>query len=408
MGLDLKLGFAASALAILATTMELTGCSGGGGSKNPSEAASAPAAARPADAKGGGEPATAASVDLNDTQVKSVHIARVGDYTFPRQRVAVGNIDFNEDLAVQVFSPYPGRIIQALAQLGDQVEKGKTLFTIDSPDLVQAESTLIAAAGVYDLTSAALTRAKELFQTQGIAEKDMQQAMSDQQTAEAALKAGRDAVRVFGKSEAEIDEIVAKRKIDPALVVPSPINGRVTARNAQPGLFVQPGSPPAPYSVADLSTMWMLADVTETDIPMFRLGQAVRVKVLAFPDRDFEGRVTNIGATVDPTTRTVVVRSEIRDPKHELRPGMFATYAINVQAPVRGIAVPLASIVREGDGTMTAWVTTDGHHFTRRIVKLGLQEDGFDQVLEGLQAGEQVVTDGAVFLSNMLNAGSQS
>ncbi|HYA66643.1 MAG TPA: efflux RND transporter periplasmic adaptor subunit [Burkholderiaceae bacterium] len=391
---------------MLAATVELASCSGGA-SKDAAEASKAAAARAGENPSAAGQTA-APSVDLNDTQVKTVRIAPVGFHTFPRQRVAVGNIDFNEDMDVQVFSPYAGRIIQAFAQLGDQVQKGKTLFTIDSPDLVQAESTLIAAAGVYDLTSAALARAKELFQTQGIAEKDMQQAMSDQQTAEGALKAGRDAVRVFGKSEAEIDEIVAKRKIDPALVVPSPINGRITARNAQPGLYVQPGSAPAPYSVADLSTMWMLANVTESDIPVFRLGQPLRVKVLAFPDRDFEGKVTNIGATVDPTTRTVLVRSEIRDPNHELRPGMFATYVINVETPVKGLAVPLAGIVREGDGTMTAWVTSDGHHFTRRIVKIGLQEDGLDQIVEGLQAGEQVVTDGAVFLSNMLNAGSES
>ncbi|HYA58813.1 MAG TPA: efflux RND transporter periplasmic adaptor subunit [Burkholderiaceae bacterium] len=402
-----KLVGAASALAILAVVMGIDGCSGGA-SKDASQSAK-DEAARPAEGKAAGEQSTQTSVDLNDTQVKTIRFAPVGTRSFPRQRVAVGNIDFNEDLAVQVFSPYAGRIIQAFAQLGDEIEKGKALFTIDSPDLVQAESTLIAAAGVYDLTSAALTRAKGLFETQGIAEKDLQQAISDQQSAEGALKAARDAVRVFGKSEAQIDEIVAKRKIDPALVVPCPISGRVTARNAQPGLFVQPGSPPAPYAVADLSTMWMLADVTESDIPMFRLGQSVRVKVLAFPDREFEGKVTNIGATVDPTTRTVLVRSEIRDPKHELRPGMFATYVINVEAPVKGIAVPLAGIVREGDGTMTAWVTTDGHRFTRRIVKVGLQEGGFDQILEGLQVDEQVVTDGAVFLSNMVNsAGTES
>jgi len=401
MGLGHKLGGVASALATLAVLMGIAGCSGT--SKDASEGAK-PSAAKPAESKATGDQGTQPSLDLNDTQVKTIRFGPVGTHTFPRQRVAVGNIDFNEDLAVQVFSPYAGRIIQAFAQLGDGIEKGKPLFTIDSPDLVQAESTLIAAAGVYELTSAALTRAKGLFETQGIAEKDLQQATSDQQTAEGALKAARDAVRVFGKSDAQIDEIVAQRKIDPALVVPCPISGRVTARNAQPGLFVQPGSPPAPYAVADLSTMWMLADVTESDIPMFRLGQSVRVKVLAFPDRDFEGKVTNIGATVDPTTRTVLVRSEIRDPKHELRPGMFATYVINVEAPVKGIALPLEGIVREGDGTMTAWVTTDGHHFTRRIVKIGLQEGGFDQILEGLQSGEQAVTDGAVFLSNMVNS----
>jgi len=402
MRLGHKLVGAASALAIVAMGMGTVGCSGGA-SKDASESAKA-ASAHPAEGKETQAQGAQPSLDLNDTQAKTIHFAPIGTRAFPRQRVAVGNIDFNEDLAVQVYSPYAGRIIQAFAQLGDEIEKGKALFTIDSPDLVQAESTLIAAAGVYELTSAALTRAKGLFETQGIAEKDLQQAMSDQQTAEGALKAARDAVRVFGKSDAQIDEIVAQRKIDPALVVPCPISGRVTARNAQPGLFVQPGSPPAPYAVADLSTMWMLADVTESDIPMFRLGQSVRVKVLALPEREFEAKVTNIGATVDPTTRTVLVRSEIRDPKHELRSGMFATYVINVEAPVKGIAVPLAGIVREGDGTMTAWVTTDGHHFTRRIVKVGLQEGGFDQILEGLQAGEQVVTDGAVFLSNMVNS----
>lgn len=407
MGLRHQLGVAAYALALLATGIGIGGCS-----REPSKGASGDAAqsaeARPGEGKASVDQVSAPSVDLNDTQVKTVRIAPVSTHTFPRQRVAVGSIDFNEDLAVQVFSPYAGRIIKAYALLGDEVEKGKTLFTIDSPDLVQAESALIAAAGVYDLTSAALTRAKGLFETQGISEKDLQQAISDQQSAEGALKASRDAVRVFGKSEAEINEIVAKRKIDPALVVPSPISGRITARNAQPGLFVQPGAVPAPYIVADISTMWMMANVVESDSPLFRLGQSVRVKVAAFPNREFEGKITNIGATVDPATRTLLVRSEIRDPRHELRPGMFANYVINVDTPVKGIAMPLAGVVREGDGTMTVWVTTDGHHFTRRIVKVGLQDDGFDQILEGLKAGEQVVTDGAVFLSNMLNIGSQS
>jgi cobalt-zinc-cadmium efflux system membrane fusion protein len=377
----------------------LAGCS-------PSASKESPDAAKPAS----GEATANApiSVELNQTQRKSIHTGIAAVRVFPQQRVAVGSIDFNEDLAVQVFAPYQGRIIQARAQLGDSVDKGSVLFTIDSPDLVQAESNLIAAAGVYELTTVALARARHLLDSQGIAEKDMQQAISDQQSAEGSLKAARDAVRVFGKGETEIDEIVAKRKIDPALVVVSPVSGRVTARDAQPGLLVQPGNAPAPYAVADLSTMWMLANVQESDSPLFRAGQDVRVKVMAFPDRDFSGRITNIGATVDPASRTVLVRSEVRDPKHELRPGMFATFVIDVAKPVQGVAIPLAGIVREGDGTMTAWVTTDGSHFTRRIVKIGLQQDGYDQVTEGVQGGEQVVIDGAVFLSNMLNANADS
>ncbi len=383
----------------------------GGAAKADREPATASAAgntSNPASGKSSGDPLAASNVELNDAQVKSIEVGPAGDHVFSQQRTAVGSIDFNENLSVQVFSPYQGKIIKAYAEIGDEVVKGKTLFTIDSPDLIQAESTLIASAGVYGLTTTALARAKQLYEIQGLALKDLEQAVSDQQTAEAALKAARDAVRVFGKSDAQIDGIIAHRKIDPALVVPSPITGRVTARMAQPGLLVQPGNPPAPYSVADVSTMWMLANVAESDSPMFHLGQAVRVKVMAFPDRDFEGKITTIGATVDPNTHTVLVRSEVRDPKHELRPGMFATYVIRTGAPITATAVPLDGVVREGDGTMTVWVTTDRRHFTKRTVKIGLQQDGFDQITEGLKSGELVVNKGAIFLSNMLNGSPES
>src|SRR5579863_4679092 len=153
------------------------------------------------------------SVQLTDAQLKSIKINAASEHAFPQERTAVGSIDFNENLAVQVFSPYQGKIIKAYAEVGDPVKKGQTLFTIESPDLIQADSNLIAAAGLLDLTAHALERAKQLYEVQGMAEKDLQQAISDQQTAEGALKIGRDAVRVFGKSEAEIDAIVANRKI---------------------------------------------------------------------------------------------------------------------------------------------------------------------------------------------------
>src|SRR3984885_11080216 len=166
-------------------------------------------------------PAVPDSVELNASQVAAVKLAPVATRNFALQRAAVGTIGFDEDVAVQVFSPYSGRIIQTFAEVGDDVPRGKTLYTIDSPDLLQAESTLIAAAGVADLTAAALKRAKELFDTQGMAQKDYQQAVSDQMTAEGALKAARDAVRIFGKSDHEIDAIIERRKVDPTLVIQS-------------------------------------------------------------------------------------------------------------------------------------------------------------------------------------------
>jgi cobalt-zinc-cadmium efflux system membrane fusion protein len=190
-------------------------------------------------------------------------------------------------------------------------------------------------------------------------------------------------------------------------VVPSPISGRVTARNAAPGLLVQPGNPPAPYAVADISTMWMLANVAESDSPAFHVGQELKVSVLAFPGRVFEGKISTIGATVDPATRRVLVRSEISDPQHELRAGMFANFVIRTGDPARSPAVPYDGVVREGDGSMTVWVTTDRRRFVKRSVKVGLRYDGYCQILEGLKPGELVATEGALFLSNALSTANR-
>jgi len=352
---------------------------------------------------GSGNPPT---IDLTDSQLASVKVAPVEERQFPIEKEAVGSINFNEYMTLQVFTPYQGRIIALFAGVGDDVRKGQTLFTVDSPDLLQAESTLISAAGVLDFTTRNLARLKELYATRAISQKDLEQATSDQQTAEGALRAARDAVRLFGKTDNDIDQIIAQRRADPTLVVPSPITGRITERNAAPGLLVQPGSSPAPYSVADIETMWMLANVAETDSPAFRVGQEVKVKVNAFPDREFSGTITTVGARVDPNTRRVLVRSEVKDPQHELRSGMFANFVISIGDPIRSPAVPLAGVVREGDGTMTVWITADRRRFTRRTVKIGLEHDGYWQILEGLQVGELVATDGAIFLSNMLSIAS--
>jgi cobalt-zinc-cadmium efflux system membrane fusion protein len=347
------------------------------------------------------------SVELSDTQMATVKVEAAAERDFPLEKTSVGSIDFNEEMSTQVFTPYQGRIIALFATVGDEVAKGQTLFTIDSPDLLQAESSLIAAAGVLDLTSRALARLRDLYQTRAVSQKDLEQAISDQQTAEGNLRAGRDNVRLFGKSDAEIDRIIAERKADPTLVVPSPISGRITARNAAPGLFVQPGNAPAPYTVTDVNTMWMLANVAESDIPAFHVGQEVRVSVMAFAGRLFEGKISTISSTVDPNTRRLLVRSEIKDPRHELRQNMFATFVIRIGDPVRSVAVPLNGVVREGDGTMTVWVTPDRRRFTKRTVKVGMQHDGYDQILEGLQAGELVATEGALFLSNALTTASR-
>jgi cobalt-zinc-cadmium efflux system membrane fusion protein len=126
---------------------------------------------------------------------------------------------------------------------------------------------------------------------------------------------------------------------------------------------------------------------------------------LSFPDKLFEGRISTVTSMVDPNSHRMLVRSDIDDPQHQLRSGMFATFMIRTADPVRSVAVPLSGLVREGDGTNTVWVTTDRRRFTQRTVTVGNRKDGFRQILSGLKPGELVATDGAIFLSNMLAIG---
>jgi cobalt-zinc-cadmium efflux system membrane fusion protein len=357
-------------------------------------------------------PATAVNpaadtVKLTDSQLNSITVARVEEREFLVQKRAFGSIDFNEDTSVQVFSPYQGRILRAFLDLGDEVRKGQVLFTLESPDFIAAESSLISAAATLDQTTSALTRAKALYAVKGIDQNDYETAVANLKSAEGALRAARGAVAIFGRTPQEIDRIVEKREVDPALIVKSPVTGRITARNAAPGLFVQPGNPPAPYSVADLTSMWMLADVPEIDSAAIKVGQPVTASVAALPGRMFTGKVTAIGSLIDPNSRRVTVRAEIKDPRRELKSNMYATFAIRTGDSSHSPAVPLNGVVREGDGTMSVWVVgSDPHVFTRHVVKVGLQQEGYDQILEGLSPGETVAVSGAIFLSNILYGGA--
>ena len=348
------------------------------------------------------EAASRSTVSITEQQAKQVSIVPAQTYDFVAKSDAVGYIDFNQDNTVQVFTPYQGRVRQVFVKAGDDVNKGQALFSIDSPDLINAESNLISSAGVLNLTSKVLERAKKMLETQSAAQKDVDQASSDQQTAEGNFRAARDVVKIFGKSDAEIERILSTRKVDGELMVNSPLRGRVTARNVAQGLLLQPGNSPAPVTVSDLSTVWMVASVSEYDLPKLRLNQSVNVNVMAYPGQKFQGKINNIGVAVDPSTHRVSVRSEIKDPQHLLHPQMLATYQIQVGEPVRSVAIPANGIVRESDGTMTVFVTRDGLNFTRRSVKLGLEQEGMKQILEGVSAGEKVASDGAIFLNNML------
>jgi cobalt-zinc-cadmium efflux system membrane fusion protein len=280
--------------------------------------------------------AAEAAVELTADQLKTLHIETVGLYAFPEDKEAVGNVDFAEDVAI-----------------------------------VEAESTLVGAAAADTLSRQTVARLRDLHDNNGgIAEKELEQAVSQQEASAAAVAAARSALRALGESDAQVEAIATSRQV----------------RN--------PGS----------KMKWMVASITETDTPLIRTGQRVEARIAAHPGALFRGTVAKVYAVVDPTTHRSRARCHIADPMNELRPGMLASLAIRVRDALPTPAIPEDAVVRQGDGTLTVWVTTDRHRFVQTTVKTGLRRDGNVQVLEGLRSGESVVTEGGIFLSNLLQA----
>ena len=341
--------------------------------------------------------------------------------SFREERTAVGRIAFNDEQTTSIFAPFQGHVVRLIAKPGDVLHPGSRLLVIDSPDLVQANGDLITASVAVRkaqnqlmLAERVATRQKLLYEAGAGAYKDFEQAESDRRnaehdlkTAQGQLEAARNRLRApFGKSDAEIAKIEATHQIDRVTEILSPIAGTVTARKVSPGQFVRADNTDPVFSVGDLSSMWLIANVAETDIPLIEVGQDVAVQVMAYPREIFRARITYIGASVDPAVRRLTVRAEIPNPLNKLKPDMFATFQIMTGGPTQSPSVPAGAVVREGDGTMSAFVTTDRKRVVKRTVKVGLQEDGFVQIVEGLRPGELVAVESALFLENTLTSAS--
>lgn len=357
------------------------------------------------------------TVTLAENQQDAIRIERVGTYRFSIEKPEFGTIDYDNNVyfdanhSVPAFPHYRGTIVKTLVDLDEDVRKGQPLYTIDSPDLDEAVSVLIRASDAFDRAMGKTMDAKNAPQSRDVFHKKGKvwgMDLSGLRSARKELETARNKVRAFGKTDAEIDRMISSRKRDPELVVKSPISGRVSAVNAVPGLFVGPGKVPAPYSVAHVSVKWMLAYVPESDSPLFRVGQKAKIRIMAFPGRIFKGQVSRIYPTIDPNNHRVTIRYEISDHENELRAGMVTEFSAQVQRPLVSLAIPANGVVREGDGTMTVWVTTDRLRFVQRIVSTGIRKNGMVQILSGLRKGELVVTDGAVFLDNILQIRSNS
>jgi len=363
------------------------------------------------------------AVTVDELQAQRLRIEPVQLREFRDARTTVGRIAFNDDRTTAIYAPFQGRVLRLIAKAGDVLRPGSPLVTIDSPDLVQANADVIAASTAVQKAQNQVAQGERVARRQQLlydggaapykdleqADSDLRNAQHDLETAEGQLEAARNRLRApFGKTDAEIAQIEATHDVDRVAQIASPIAGTVTGRKVSPGQFVRADNTDPMFTIADVSSMWLVANVTETDIPLIKVGQEVAVQVVAYPGEVFRARLTYVGASMDPAARRLTVRAEIANPDGRLKPDMFASFHIMTGVSTRSPSLPTAAVLRESDGTMTAWVTIDGKRLVKRTVKVGLQQDGFSQVLEGLEAGERVATESALFLGNVLASGGAS
>jgi membrane fusion protein, heavy metal efflux system len=355
-------------------------------------------------------------------QWRGLTLAPVTMIAFRPEQVTEGTIVVDDDLTTPVFSHYSGRVTNVIGMLGDVVEPGAPLFVIHASEFVQAQNDLItalanlqSARSQLKMAQATEKRAHELYLAQGGALKDWQQAQTDLITAqntvranEIALHAVRSRLRILGKSDQEISSLEAEptQKLDPIATVTAPVRGTVTQRQIGVGQYINSeaaGATNPVYTISDLSTVYLIANVREVDAPLMKVGLPLEVRVLAYPARVFKGKVSYVAPSIDPNTHRLPVRADVENPDGALKLGMFANFSIITGESSTAPAVPQAAIVYEG-AQARVWVAGGGDTLALRQIRIGRSSEGMVEVLAGLSAGEKVVTSGTVFIDRAARA----
>jgi cobalt-zinc-cadmium efflux system membrane fusion protein len=336
----------------------------------------------------------------------------VRQVSFRDERATDGKIAINDDTTTPVYSPFSGRVSRLIAKPGDHVERGQPLFAIEASEFVQGQNDLVTAVAGVDKAKSRLAlaqqvekRQKELLAIRGGALKDLEQAQSDlvnaqgdMRAAEIALAASRNRLRILGRSDEEIEHLEKIDRIGAETIVSAPIGGTVIQRKVGLGQYINTGGNDPVFTVGNLSTVWLVANVRESDAPKMRLGAPVEVSVLAYPGRIFNAKLSYVAPALDPNTRRLPVRAEIENPGRELLPEMFASFRI-VSGDNRLMpAVPQEAVVYEG-AQARVWVARpDQKAVVTRPIEVGATTNGLVEVRKGVSVGETVVASGTLFI----------
>jgi membrane fusion protein, heavy metal efflux system len=341
-------------------------------------------------------PSAPGTYRASSQQLKTFTIAAVQAHGFVSEELTDGKIGIDADRATPVVSPYSGRVTRVIAGLGDSVKAGAPLASVEATEFVQAQNDLRLAAAQVKLARTNETRKQALYEAKGGSLQDWQQSQSELAAAETALDSARSKLQIFGKSSVDITALQSSTAMSPTVTLTAPIAGVVVDRQVGPGQYLQAGGNPV-FTIADPGTVWLLANVRESDAGLVQLGQAVEVRVLAYPQRVFKAQITYVAAVLDSSTHRLPVRAVIDNRDGALKPEMFASFRILTSAASEAPAIPQSAVIYEGDAAHV-WVLTDDGLLIFRSIHAGRSSDGLVEVVDGLKLGEQVVTRGGLFI----------
>ncbi len=346
-------------------------------------------------------PAAAAVVDPSLVTVQADFLQRlkiipVGEGEVTETLRVPARIEVDEQRVARIGAAVTGRVTQIHAALGQPVQRGEQLATLHSTELSSAQLAYLKALSQAELQRRAVDRAKLLFASDVIGAAELQRRESELAQAQAEMQASHDQLGVLGMTEGAMNKLAASRAVHSLSSITATLDGVVIERKVTPGQVVQPAD--ALFTVADLSHVWLVAEVPEQQAVLVKKGEAAQAEIPALNGKRIEGRLIYVADTVNPDRRTVMVRMDVDNPERTLKPEMLASMLIE-GAPQRRLLVPAAAVVRE-DNKDHVFVQLEDMRFQLRSIILGQENNGYAPVQSGLKSGERIVTEGAFHLNN--------
>jgi cobalt-zinc-cadmium efflux system membrane fusion protein len=343
---------------------------------------------------------TASNVALTAAQRQNIHLYTVAPTAYHKAIEVTGTVDFDNDQATSVLAPFSGPVSRLLVAQGDKVGKGDPLAVVDSPDFASAVGAYRKALATAHTARRLADLEKDLVEHQGVARREEDQAETDAANADADADAALQALVALNVDPRAIKDIQQGRPVSHIVgTIRSPIAGTVVEKLITPGQLLQAGTT-ACFTVADLSRVWVMAQVPGSDLDSVGLGDTAGVTI-GGGAKSLTGTVANIAAQVNPDTRLVAVRVVVDNPAAILKKQMYVSVRIEARQESNGLLVPVSAILRDDENLPFVYVAQPDDSFARRSVTLGYRSgDRFD-IASGLQAGDRIVVDGAIFVQFM-------